>query len=45
MSAGPWKGYTYGGASVAISATGEVIIKLRDRDVEVKVVEVHARDH
>ena len=45
MSAGPWKGYTYGGASVAISATGEVITKLRDRDIEVKVVEVHPRNH
>ena len=43
MSAGPWKGYTYGGASVAISGAGEVITKLRDRDSEVKVVEVHPR--
>ena len=45
MSAGPWKGYTYGGASVAISASGEVISRLRDRDVEVKVVDVHPRPH
>ena len=45
MSAGPWKGYTYGGASVAISSAGEVITKLRDRDIEVKVVEVHPRSH
>lgn len=45
MSAGPWKGYTYGGASVAISATGEVITKLRDRDAEVKLVEIHPRSH
>lgn len=45
MSAGPWKGYTYGGASVAISASGEVINKLRDRDAEVKVVEIHPRSH
>src|SRR3954471_15064086 len=45
MSAGPWKGYTYGGASVAISAAGEVIAKLRDRDAEVKIVEVHPRSH
>lgn len=43
MSAGPWKGYTYGGASVAISAIGEVISKLRDRDAEVKIVEIHSR--
>jgi hypothetical protein len=45
MSAGPWKGYTYGGASVAISASGELITKLRDRDVEVRVVGVHPRPH
>lgn len=45
MSAGPWQGYTYGGASVAISASGEVITRLRDRDVEVRVVDVHPRPH
>jgi len=45
MSAGPWKGYTYGGASVAISGSGEVVVKLRDRDIEVRVVEVHPRPH
>jgi len=45
MSAGPWKGYTYGGASVAISASGEVITRLRDRDTEVRLVEVHPRSH
>ena len=45
MSAGPWKGYTYGGASVAISASGEVITRLRDRDIEVKLVDVHPRPH
>ena len=45
MSAGPWKGYTYGGASVALSASGEVITILRDRDVETKVVEIHPRSH
>lgn len=45
MSAGPWKGYTYGGASVALSASGEITAKLRDRDVETKVVEVHSRGH
>ena len=45
MSAGPWKGYTYGGASVAISASGEVITRLRDRDIEVRLVDVHPRAH
>ncbi len=45
ISAGPWKGYTYGGASVAISGSGEVVARLRDRDIEVRVVEVHPRGH
>jgi len=43
MSAGPWKGYTYGGASVVISASGDVIAKLRDRDIEIRTVDVHPR--
>jgi len=43
MSAGPWRGYTYGGASVAISASGDVVAKLRDRDIETRVVEIHPR--
>lgn len=45
MSAGPWKGYTYGGASVAISSSGEVAARLRDRDIEVRVVDIHPRSH
>lgn len=45
MSAGPWKGYTYGGASVVISASGDVVAKLRDRDIETRVVEIHPRHH
>ena len=44
MSAGPWKGYTYGGASLIVSGAGEVKTKLRDRDVDMKVVEVHPRE-
>jgi len=45
MSAGPWKGYTYGGASVVISASGDVVAKLRDRDTETRLVEIHPRPH
>ena len=45
MSAGPWKGYTYGGASVVISASGDVVAKLRDRDIETMLVEIHPRRH
>ena len=40
MSQGPWRGQTYGGASLVVSGAGEVLAVLRDRDVEVRVVEV-----
>lgn len=40
MSHGPWTGWTYGGASFVAAATGRVLHRLRDRDVEVRVVEV-----
>jgi predicted amidohydrolase len=35
---GPWKGQTYGGASVVVDGTGKVMDVLRDRDVEVRTV-------
>ena len=38
MSHGPWKGQTYGGASVVMDAAGKVLHILRDRDVEVRTV-------
>jgi N-carbamoylputrescine amidase len=40
ISKGPWTGKTYGGQSVAVDTQGEVITVLRDRDVDVQVVEV-----
>jgi predicted amidohydrolase len=40
MSAGPWKGYTYGGASLVANASGTILSTLRDRDTDVQVVEV-----
>jgi predicted amidohydrolase len=40
ISHGPWTGQTYGGASVAADPNGRVIALLRDRDVEVRTVEV-----
>jgi predicted amidohydrolase len=43
MSAGPWKGYTYGGASLVVDASGNVISLLRDRDVDLQVVEIQPR--
>ena len=38
MTHGPWKGQTYGGASVVVDSSGKVLHVLRDRDVEVRVV-------
>ena len=43
MSQGPWKGRTYGGASVVASASGDLLHTLRDRDVEVRTVELQLR--
>jgi predicted amidohydrolase len=40
MSHGPWRGRTYGGASVVANAAGEIVARLRDRDVEVRVIEL-----
>jgi predicted amidohydrolase len=38
MTHGPWKGQTYGGASVVVDAAGRLLQVLRDRDVEVRTV-------
>jgi len=38
MTHGPWKGQTYGGASVVVDGAGKVLHVLRDRDVEVRTV-------
>jgi hypothetical protein len=40
MSSGPWKGYTYGGASLAAGASGTVISLLKDRDVDMQAVDI-----
>jgi predicted amidohydrolase len=40
MTHGPWKGKTYGGASVVSDASGKVLEVLRDRDMDVRVVEL-----
>jgi predicted amidohydrolase len=37
ISAGPWKGKTYGGQSVVADAGGEILGVLRDRDVDLRV--------
>ena len=38
MTHGPWKGQTYGGASVVVDGSGKILHILRDRDVEVRTV-------
>jgi len=43
MMHGPWKGSTYGGASVVADGSGKVLATLRDRDVEVRVIELPIR--
>ncbi|MBI5085119.1 MAG: carbon-nitrogen hydrolase family protein [Acidobacteria bacterium] len=43
MSHGPWKGRTYGGASVVADKAGVILHRLRDRDVDVRVVDVRLR--
>ncbi len=40
MTHGPWAGQTYGGGSLVVSASGEMLALLRDRDVEVRTLEV-----
>lgn len=40
ISQGPWRGRTYGGASVVAGADGRLQAVLRDRDVDVRVFEL-----
>jgi predicted amidohydrolase len=37
---GPWAGMTYGGQSVAADAKGEIIASAKDRDSEIKIVDI-----
>ena len=43
MTHGPWKGQTFGGASVVVDASGKLLDVLRDRDVEVRTVTLELR--
>ena len=42
MTHGPWKGRTYGGGSVVADASGRLLEILRDRDTDLRVVELPA---
>jgi predicted amidohydrolase len=43
MTHGPWKGQTFGGSSVVTDGTGKVLALLRDRDAEVRVIDLPLR--
>jgi predicted amidohydrolase len=45
MTHGPWKGQTFHGASVVADGSGQVLAILRDRDVDVRVVELTIDRH
>jgi N-carbamoylputrescine amidase len=40
MTHGPWKGQTFGGASVVADGYGQLVATLRDRDMETRMVEL-----
>lgn len=40
ISQGPWKGKTYGGQSVVADPQGHILTILKDRDAEVRVIEI-----
>lgn len=40
MTHGPWKGQTYGGSSFVADATGKILLTARDRDTDVRVIEL-----
>ncbi len=41
ISHGPWKGQVYGGQSIAVDATGQILTLAKDRDRDIKVFTVH----
>lgn len=42
MTHGPWAGQTYGGSSFVADGTGKILLTLKDRDVDLQVIEVAA---
>jgi predicted amidohydrolase len=40
MTHGPWAGQTYGGSSFVADGTGKIILTLRDRDVDLQIIEL-----
>lgn len=42
MTHGPWAGQTYGGSSFVADGTGKILITLKDRDTDFRVIDVQA---
>ena len=40
MTHGPWSGQTYGGSSFVAEGTGKILLTLRDRDTDMKIIDV-----
>ncbi len=40
MGHGPWRGRTYGGSSFVADGRGEIVLTLRDRDTDLRVIEL-----
>ena len=40
MTHGPWKGQTYGGSSFVADGAGQILLTLRDRDTDLRVIEL-----
>jgi len=45
MSHGPWKGRTYGGASFVADGSGKIVLALRDRDTDLRIIEISLGEH
>lgn len=45
MTHGPWAGQSYGGSSFVADERGSILLKLRDRDTDLKVIAVPLRAH
>ncbi len=42
MTHGPWAGQTYGGSSFVADGTGKILLTLKDRDTDFRVIDVGA---
>ena len=40
MTHGPWTGWTYGGSSFVADATGKILLTARDRDTDLRVIDL-----